>query len=126
MSKSLAATFARELREARRARGLTQAEAAERASIAVEVYGRLERGQALPRADTLVRLAAALAVSTDALLGRSSGASASGAGEPQAEYADRPEMRRLLRRLEHASPRTIRLLAALASAIERAPLRSRE
>jgi transcriptional regulator with XRE-family HTH domain len=119
MPSDLAAVFARELREARSARGLTQAEAAERAGIAVEVYGRLERARALPRADTLVRLAVALHVSADGLLGRDPSPSWVGAGEPQVEYADRPEVRRLLRRLEGASPRTVRLLAAVAWAIER-------
>ncbi len=125
MSRSLAAIFARELRAARSARGLTQAEAAERVGVAVEVFGRLERGRTLPRADTLVRVASALGVSADALLGLDSGAPATSSREPQAEYADRPEMRRLLRRLENASPRTIRLLSALASSLERAPYRSR-
>lgn len=119
MPSDLAAIFARELRGARNARGLTQAEAAERAGIAVEVYGRLERGRALPRADTLVRLAAALHISTDGLLGRTPGAPWPTAREPQVEYLDRPEVRRLMHRLEGASPRTVRLLAAVASAIER-------
>ncbi len=125
-SKSLAAVFARELRAARRARGLTQAEVAERVGIAVEVFGRLERRRALPRADTLVRLAAALGVSTDTLLGLRPGGAPFRAAEPQAEYAARQEMRRLMRRLKNASPRTIRLLAALASSFERAPPRSRD
>jgi transcriptional regulator with XRE-family HTH domain len=120
MSKSLAASFARELKAARQASGWTQAELAERVGIAVEVCGRLERGSVLPRADTLVLLAAALRVSTDALLGLGSERAASSdraAAEPQAEYGARPEIRRLARRLERESPRTIRLLDSLVSSL---------
>lgn len=120
-SKSLAATFARELRAVRQAFGWTQAEVAERVGIAVEAYGRLERGGVLPRADTLVRLAAALRVSTDHLLGISPEAAPSRrrvAAEPEAEYAAPPEMRRLLRRLRGESLRTIRLLDALVSSLQ--------
>lgn len=121
MSKSLAASFARELKAARRARGWTQAELAERVGIATEVCGRLERGAALPRARTLVRLAEALSVSTDQLLGRTSGRVEEGrplaAGESDAEYAGRPELRRLLRRLEGESRRTLRLLEAFISSL---------
>ncbi len=102
---------------ARRARGLTQAELAERAGVAVEVFGRLERGRALPRADTLVRLAAALSMSTDTLLGLAPGAPVPRAAEAEMEYVGRPEMRRLVRRLRHVSPRTVRLLAALVSSL---------
>jgi transcriptional regulator with XRE-family HTH domain len=123
MSKSLAASFARELKAARHARGWTQAELAERVGIAIEVCGRLERGATLPRADTLVRLAEALGVSTDLLLGRTSRRAGDAghtpaAGEPDVEYADSPEMRRLLRRLEGESPRTLRLLEAFISSLQ--------
>jgi transcriptional regulator with XRE-family HTH domain len=114
MSKSLSATFARELRAARRARGWTQAELAERAGIAVEVCGRLERGQVLPRTDTLVQLASALRVTTDALLGIAPPRER--AAEPEAEYAP-PEMRRLVRRLRGESRRTIRQLDLFLSSL---------
>jgi transcriptional regulator with XRE-family HTH domain len=129
MSKSLAASFARQLRAARQARGWTQAELAERAGIAVEVCGRLERGRVLPRADTLVRLAVVLAVSTDALLGQAlPGGGGSGertAAEPEAEYSGRPELRRLVRRLGDESPRTVRLLDALVSSLRAKPTKRR-
>lgn len=115
MSKSLSATFARELRAARRARGWTQAELAERAGIAVEVCGRLERGHVLPRTDTLVQLASALRVTTDALLGIAPPRERS-AAEPEAEYAP-PEMRRLVRRLRGESRRTIRQLDLFLSSL---------
>jgi transcriptional regulator with XRE-family HTH domain len=127
--RSLAATFARQLKAARCAAGLTQAEVAERVGIAVEVFWRLERGRALPRADTLARLAASLNVSTDTLLGldgASTSTSVPMAAEPVATYAGRPEMRRLMRRLERAPARAVRLLAAFVSAMQEAPGRRRE
>ncbi len=101
----------------RLARGWTQADLAERAGIAVEVCGRLERGNVLPRADTLVRLAAALGVTTDALLGLASPKERL-AAEPEAEYGDPPELRRLVRRLRREPRRTIRHLDALLSALQ--------
>jgi len=62
-------SFASALRLAREACGLSQAELAERIDLSVEAYGRLERGRVLPRAVTLVRIAGALNVTTDELLG---------------------------------------------------------
>lgn len=129
MPKTLATTFARELRSARRARGLTQAELAERVGVAVEVCGRLERARALPRAETLARLSAALGVSADVLLGLApSGNTAPppAAAEPEAEYARRPDIRRLMRRLGHESPQTVRLLGALVASLRRQGGRRRE
>jgi transcriptional regulator with XRE-family HTH domain len=120
MSKPLAATFARELRAARQGRGWTQAELAERAGLVIEACGRLERGRVLPRADTLVRLTAALGVSSDALLGLTPGAGTSRAravAEQAAEYAESPELRRLVRRLRGESSRTIRLIDGLVSSV---------
>ncbi len=120
-AKSLAATFAEELRAARRALGWTQAELAEHVGIAVEVCGRLERGRTLPRADTLVRLAAALRVTTDELLGISKGGQPTDrtAGEPQAPYGDPPELRRLVRRLRSQPRLTLRHLDAFLSSLRR-------
>jgi transcriptional regulator with XRE-family HTH domain len=120
-SRSLAATFAKELRAARRTLGWTQADLAERAGIAVEVCGRLERGHVLPRAETLVRLAAALRVSSDSLLGiaPATGSAAERAvGEPPAAYGDPPELRRLVRRLRNEPRRTVRLLEAFVSSLQ--------
>lgn len=126
--RSLAATFARQLRSARRARNLTQAEVAERVGIAVEVFGRLERGRALPRADTLARLASALGVSTDSLLGLAPVPlpPAAVAGEALGDYAGRPEMRRLLRRLGKEPARAVSLLAAFVSAMQDSTPRKRD
>ena len=62
-------TFTNALRAAREACGWSQADLAGRVGISVEAYGRLERGRVLPRAATLVRLARALNVRVDDLLG---------------------------------------------------------
>ena len=60
----------RNLKELRDLRGLTQAELAQRADMAAASVSHFETGQRLPSLDSLVRLADALEVSTDTLLGR--------------------------------------------------------
>ena len=50
----------RRVREIRARRGLTQAQVAESAGLAVETISRLERGRQAPRIDRLVAVAAAL------------------------------------------------------------------
>jgi len=119
MSDSLAAHFAKTLKATRQARGWTQAELAERVGLAPEACGRLERGSILPRVETLVRLAEALGVGCDTLLGMGEAPpTPARTREDESEYASPPELRRLLGRLKKASPKTLRLLAALLSALE--------
>jgi transcriptional regulator with XRE-family HTH domain len=55
-----AAVFGRHLRELRLARGLTQAEIAERCGTMVPVISNLERGMTVPTLSTLIHLAGAL------------------------------------------------------------------
>jgi len=62
--------FAQRLRETRSARGLTQARLAELLEVSPRVYNRWERGAAVPRLDTLVKVAEILEVSLDELVGR--------------------------------------------------------
>jgi transcriptional regulator with XRE-family HTH domain len=62
--------FARRLRDTRSARGLTQARLAEMLEVSPRVYNRWERGAAVPRLDTLVKIAEILEVSLDELVGR--------------------------------------------------------
>lgn len=57
------------LKAARRAMGLTQEEAAREIGISAEFYARMERGNALPSVETLVKMAHVLQVSADHLLG---------------------------------------------------------
>ena len=58
------------LRENRKMRGLTQAELGARAGIAAASVSHFETGQRAPSLESLVRLADALELSTDMLLGR--------------------------------------------------------
>lgn len=82
-------------REARSQKGLTQADVAERVKLTDEVYGRLERGDMLPSAPTLIKLSAALGVSADVLMGLAG----PGGTPPQPTPSDElpPEVRRVLR-----------------------------
>ena len=60
--------FAARLREARRSRGFTQAELAERATVTVSYIWRLESGGAAPGIDLVDRLAKALGTTAAELL----------------------------------------------------------
>lgn len=122
MAATLSAVFGRNLRARRERIGLTQAEVAREVGLAVEAYGRLERGYALPRAQTLVALAKLLATSTDSLLGLERGKPASladEAGPPKAGYraAASPELRRLITRLGKMDASEIRLFSRLAGLV---------
>ncbi len=61
--------FGSRLRAARQFRGLTQAQLAERANVAVTSIAHLETGARKPSLDTFVRLASALEVQSDFLIG---------------------------------------------------------
>lgn len=60
------------LKVLRELRGLTQAELGSRAGIGAASVSHFETGQRAPSLDSLVKLADALGVTTDALLGRAS------------------------------------------------------
>lgn len=62
--------FVKNLKTIRTARGLNQNQVAELLSISPRVYNRWERGSAIPRLDTLVRLADIFNVTLDELSGR--------------------------------------------------------
>ena len=62
--------FRYNLRRIRELRGMTQAEMGNRAGIAAASISHFETGQRSPSLDTLVKLADALTVTVDALLGR--------------------------------------------------------
>ena len=122
MPQGLSATLSEALRRARESGGWTQAELAERAGLAVEAYGRLERGGVLPRAETLANLSVALGVSSDTLLGldvrAGSEREADAAGSTDAA-ADTPQLRSLIRRIRTAPPRVIAALNMLLRELER-------
>jgi DNA-binding XRE family transcriptional regulator len=69
MDESIAIKVAQGLRAARLRAGLTQAQAAEAASLSPEVYGRMERGKLLPSLPTLTVLCAAFRSSLDEVMG---------------------------------------------------------
>lgn len=62
--------FEQRLKAARRRRSLTQAQLAQRMGLPTSSIGHFESGARQPSAANLVRLANALGVSTDYLLGR--------------------------------------------------------
>lgn len=73
--------FSQRLREVRTMRGITQEQLAEMADISRVMVGRYETTDQLPALDTLIRIADALGVSTDYLLGRTDAIDAAFTGE---------------------------------------------
>ena len=90
--------FANELgaaaREARLRMDLTQAEVADRIGIAMEVYGRIERGVLLPSIQTFLGMCHVLEADPRVLLGFMSPGSSPG---PRQTTEDPPHVRRLTR-----------------------------
>lgn len=103
-------------RRARVARGLTQADIAERVGIATEVYGRLERGKMLPSVATLQRLSVVLRVSADSLLGLD-GPSLPAVREQHEPYRADDRLRPLVRKLKQLNGSQLRLLGQVAAAL---------
>jgi transcriptional regulator with XRE-family HTH domain len=122
MDKELAESIGKAAREARRSLGLTQEDAAERIGVSAEFYARIERGNALPSVPSLARIAAALGVSADKLIGRpeqSRSKEVSNKWKQASQPDDSREMRRLVRRLRKATPATLRLVTLLIKELER-------
>ena len=120
MKKELAKSIGAAARQARKELELTQEDAAERVGVSVEFYARIERGNSLPSVPTLVRIAAALGVSADVLLGNSGPSNASTPGwQLEPPLIEKPEIRRLLRLLRRAAPATLRLATMLVKELER-------
>jgi transcriptional regulator with XRE-family HTH domain len=120
LETTLAKTIGNAARNARAALSLTQEDAAELIGISLEFYARIERGGTLPSVPTLARMAEALQTSADALLGakvRDEGVAPWRA--PAQPPSDSPEVRRLLRRVRRADPKTLKLLNSFLSALER-------
>jgi transcriptional regulator with XRE-family HTH domain len=119
MDTKLAKTVGAALREARGALHITQEDAAERSGISLEFYARMERGGTLPSTPTLLSLADGLGVSADELLGRGRAKGRGVARRAPSASEERPDVRRLVRRLRGARPQTLRLVALVVAAIER-------
>lgn len=118
--KQLAPMIANAARQARNRAGLTQAEVAQGAGVATEVYGRMERGLLLPSVPTLLRLCLTLQCTPDALMGFSPLHSPQHAPEATpmpTELEDNPDTRRLLRHLAQFNRARIQLLVKAAAAM---------
>ncbi len=116
MNKELATSIGSAARAARKALGLTQEDTAERIQVSVEFYARIERGTSLPSILTFARIVSVLGVSADALLGQA-------VYRQQASWVpptpnDRPEIRRLVRRLRKARSSTVRFVNLLLKEVE--------
>ena len=112
---------------ARRCAGLTQQDVAEGVGIVPEVYGRIERGVALPSVPTLFRLCVTLHRGPHELMGfaplRGLPGQALWAREVPPALAETPEMRRLLRLLERLTRLQLKLMARVAVSLLRAERR---
>jgi transcriptional regulator with XRE-family HTH domain len=119
MEKPLSIILGIAVRTARMRAGLTQEDVAERIGMASEVYGRMERGQMLPRVENLRRLCLVLNVPPHELLGLESmvGRSTFPWEEARPRADDTADMRRLLRRLRRLSPNQVKLLSLIAGAM---------
>jgi transcriptional regulator with XRE-family HTH domain len=122
MKHPIAATISHNLRRFRGRRGMSQAAVAEEAGIATEAYGRLERGQAVPGADTLIDLAAALDVSAADLLAADPNVTSDKplkAAEPGSHYGSSPDLERIMRELARWPRPLLRRLAPLLEALRK-------
>lgn len=122
MENDLAISLGNAARQARKARGLTQARMAEQLDVSVEFYGRIERGVAWPSIGTFQRMVEVLGVSADSLLDRELlGAVMDEVATPAA--ADPPELCQLIAMLRQARPATLRLVSLYLNEVERAEAR---
>ena len=95
-------------RNARASLSLTQADVAEDIGIAVEVYGRMERGLTLPSLPTFVRLTEVLKVTPNDLLG---------IGDVEDQEPAPTPLRRIHRLLERVDPGVLPSLAVILKAM---------
>ena len=119
MEKELPKTLGAAARQARKALDLTQEDVADRIGVSAEFYARIERGHSLPSVPTFARIAGALGVSADTLIGRHLPAVAHRPSWLPPQAPDSPEIRRIVRRLRRASPAALRLVSLLMKEMER-------
>ncbi|MFL5347503.1 MAG: helix-turn-helix domain-containing protein [Hyalangium sp.] len=120
MDKPLSSILGAAVRTARVHAGLTQEDVAERIGMASEVYGRMERGQMLPRVENLRRLCLVLNVPPHELLGLESPDGGKGdlpREEGRSRSEDSADMRRLQRRLRRLNATQVKLLSLIAGAM---------
>jgi transcriptional regulator with XRE-family HTH domain len=112
----LQATFARNLRAARKRKGMTQAQVAAAIGVSKNIYGHYENTRRWPRIETLQQICKVLDVSVDTLLGIEPGQMSSA---PPLPPDDPPMVRRLLGKLRQASRATQYLVEVVLAAIEK-------
>lgn len=121
--EALRASIGRTAKAARLRLGLSQADVAASIGMAMEVYGRMERGRMAPSIGTLRRLCVALGMSADEAFGmESSGAPAAALAPAQPQGAG---MRRLVRCASALSPASLRVLALVAATMKPGARRKR-
>jgi transcriptional regulator with XRE-family HTH domain len=103
--------FARNLRAARQRAELTQVAMAARLRITEEAYSRYERAKIWPSLGNLRDLCRVLDCSADFLLGLDDGPPRPAPPPPSDDGP--PAVRRLLRELRKARPRTVRIVTAV-------------
>ncbi len=108
--KILARRIGEHARQTRQALGWSQAEVAEAARLATEVYGRLERGGMLPSVPTLMRLVGALGLTPNDLLGDAP------PKKPRGGTGRRRTLQALVRRLEQTSDSDLRRVRVIVAA----------
>ena len=111
-------TFGLRLKRLRKEKGLTQVQLAQAASSAQALVSRYEADQVLPHTDAAARIADALGVSTDELLGRGAPKKTDDLASPSRRFLKRlPLVDKLPKRDVEALLRTIdAFLAARSSA----------
>ena len=119
MDKPLLSSLGAAVRAARMRTGLTQEDVAERIGMASEVYGRMERGQMLPRVENLRRLCLVLKVPPHELLGLDDlgPGRADSRGDARMRGEESADMRRLQRRLRKLNATQVKLLSLIAGAM---------
>jgi DNA-binding XRE family transcriptional regulator len=111
--------FARNLRAARERAGLTQASMATKLGMEDEVYARYERARMWPSLDRLGRICDVLDCTSDALLGTDQPPPPPARAPAPAPDEDSPDVRRLLRRLRKARPKTLRLVKQMIDELDK-------
>ena len=96
----------------------TQEDAAERIGISVPFYGRIERGHSLPSIQVLARMVQVLGISANVLTHDPDRVSA--ASRSRVPHHG-PKLRRLVRQLRKASPKTIRVVTKVVDALRIPP-----
>ena len=118
----LSATIGAAARQAREAMELTQEDVSDLLGLSSEFYARIERGHGLPSIQTLHKMAVTLHVDADVLLG------VKPPEENERQHLpthvanielEKPDLRRVVRRLRRANPKTLRVVEKFLRELDR-------